>query len=74
MVEILYRGAPRKVKRFTCEKCKTVFTAEENDYKVMDGGKYAPTYYEITCPHCHDYLIYNSHRTDLVKDDWRGTL
>jgi hypothetical protein len=74
MIEIISHGKAIPVKEFSCDKCNTVFTAEADDYEVWDGNGYAPTYYKVVCPHCHDTLIYNSKDYYLVHDTFRGVV
>ena len=72
MIRIVSYGRPHQVKEFTCDGCGTIFTADKDDYKVMEGNGYTPDYYAIRCPNCSDYLIISSRRKDLVRDVWVG--
>ena len=73
MIRIVSYGRPHQVKEFICEKCRTIFTADKNDYKIWEGAnEITPEYYGIHCPNCNDFLIISSRRKDLVRDVWVG--
>jgi transposase len=54
MVRIIKRGPPKKkVYEFTCNNCKSVLQADENEVKFNYGDQRDPyVYYSITCPVC----------------------
>ena len=53
MIRIISRGRPAVVKKFTCKYCDSIFTAEGEDYKLMNAC--GIPYYAITCPVCGKY-------------------
>ena len=53
MIEIVSHGRPVVVKKFTCKHCNCVFTAEEEDYRLLNS--FGLPFYAITCPVCRKY-------------------
>lgn len=63
-IKIVKRGVIpnlKKKRRFVCDYCGCVFTADEADYTLFDN--YITTEYEATCPTCHQ-PVYSSKPLD----------
>ena len=59
MVKIIKRGNEKfkKVIRFNCPMCETVFDADKNDYSYMYAGHIAEIVFYCECPVCGN-LVY----------------